>query len=142
MRLAPLALLCGVACVDPQGGPVAVVWDRDACEECSMVISDHAFTTEIRAPKGQVHKFDDLGCAVRWLEAQPWAPDTSVAIWVARQSDGGWIDARTAHYVGGQSSPMGYGFGAIGADSPGVTFDDLRARLAKPKHNHAQGRPQ
>ncbi len=37
-------------------------------------------------------------------------PDTE--IWVADWRDGDWIDARSAHYLAGQQTPMGYGLGA------------------------------
>jgi hypothetical protein len=93
-----------------------------------MAISDHHFAAEIRGgPKERTEKFDDIGCALRWLDQQPWSADPSVKIWVADHEDGSWLDARTALYRPGAKSPMGFN-SAAGGDA-GISFEDLRAQL-------------
>lgn len=119
-------------------GPAAVTWDRDACQECGMVLSDRHFAAQVRGgPKRHAFKFDDIGCAVRWLEKQPWGNDEATRVWVARAKDGTWLDARAARFIGGRHSPMGFGFAAIDSDGTsgnsdgGLSFAALRAQLAR-----------
>jgi len=116
----------------PDSGPVAVQWDRDTCDYCRMVISDVRYAAQVRgSPRGQVYRFDDIGCALNWLAAHP--PEHAAEIWVAdhRHHHGvRWLDARIAHYLSGQRTPMDYGFGAqdlTTADS--VSFDTVRLRV-------------
>ena len=103
---------------DPGTGPVDVTWDRDACERCRMVLSDRHYGAQIRVPPGEgrkwgkAYKFDDIGCAVLWMDQQPWKEGPAIEIWVTDHRDGQWIDARTAHYVTGKTTPMEYGLGA------------------------------
>jgi hypothetical protein len=101
-------------------GMQPIVWDRDSCVRCSMVISDRRFAAEMRGgPKQTVFKFDDIGCAVFWLRNKaidhPWMSDPATHLWVAdvasRGNDVTWLDARVAQYLS-KTSPMGYNFGA------------------------------
>jgi hypothetical protein len=110
-----LALLC--ACTgDPGTGPVEVEWEHDTCERCTMVLTDRLHSAQVRHhPPGEssrVYLFDDLGCALIWLEDKPWKDDPATEIWVTDHRNGTWIDAHSAHYVGGQETPMLYGLGA------------------------------
>jgi len=115
----------------PETGPVEVKWDRDTCKRCSMAISDRHYAVEVRGgPKNQVFKFDDIGCAVHWLKDQPWGNDPTAEVWVTDYRSGKWLDARTAHYVAGKTTPMAYGYGASAETLPGsVSFDEVRKRL-------------
>jgi nitrous oxide reductase accessory protein NosL len=101
---------------DPGTGPAEVKWDRDSCERCRMVLSDHFYSAQIRGgaeeQKVKVYKFDDIGCAVLWLEQQSWQSDPRTEIWVNDYQTGEWIDARKAYYVKGRITPMAYGLGA------------------------------
>ena len=111
---------------DPGQGPVEVKWDRDACERCRMVLSDRAYAAQVRFfPEGgrsKVFKFDDIGCAVLWLEDKPWNRDPKTEIWVRDRLSDQWIDARTAVYIKGRVTPMAYGLGAQSqADPAGMT---------------------
>ena len=138
MRWAVAALVL-TACVDgATSGPEDVKFDRDTCAGCSMVISDRHFAAQVRGgPRNTAYKFDDVGCAVRWLEKQPWAAEPGTRVWVARLSDGAWLDAKGARYVGGKTSPMGFGFGAVDAATGGeaIDFNELqRTVLAMDQH--------
>ena len=135
-----LALLIA-ACGDPGTGPVDVKWDRVTCERCRMVLSDrhHAAQIRVREPDGRsrVHPFDDLGCALIWLEDQVSAGDPNTEIWVNDWRTGDWIDARTAFYILGQVTPMEYGLGAQPDPAPGtLTFEQARARILEREHAH------
>jgi len=105
-------------------GPVDVRWDRESCARCAMAISDRNFSAQVRGgPAGRkttVYKFDDIGCAVLWLEDKPWKDDPRTEVWVNDHRNGKWIDARKASYVTGKVTPMGYGLGAQADPSDGA----------------------
>ncbi len=128
-------LLNGLAACSrgPGTGPVEIAWDRDVCEHCRMVISDRAHAAEIRGgPGNRVYRFDDLGCALSWLRERGWDAQ-AVEIWVAdsrHPHDIRWLDARTAHYLPGQTTPMDYGLGAVpGAPPGGLDFAGARRAI-------------
>ena len=114
------------ACGQPDVGPIEPHWDRDTCERCRMVLSDRKHSAEIRHGR-KVYEFDDIGCAVIWLDQQPWKDDPKTEIWVNDWRTGDWIDARRAWYVPGQITPMEYGLGAQKDPAPGA-LDFARAR--------------
>lgn len=133
LLIAAVALLTAVllpGCSnDPGTGPAEVKWDRVTCERCRMVLSDRHYSAEIRVhPEGKrskVYFFDDIGCAVLWLEGagKRWADDPRTEIWVKDHRSGEWIDARTATYVEGKLTPMEYGLGAQSDPDPnGMDF--------------------
>ncbi len=109
-----VSLLAG--CGDDETGVVDVKWDRDACQRCQMMLSDRNFSAQIRTfPKGKrsrVYKFDDIGCAVLWLDTKEFKNDPRTQIWVNDYKNNQWIDARTAWYSTGLNTPMNYGLGA------------------------------
>ena len=136
-RAASLALLALaaplLAACKQKTGPEAIHYDRDACEMCNMIISDPRFATEIRDPDGRIHKFDDIGDAIHWMENQPWfkAGQQPKEFWVMNFRDGKtWLDARKAFYLPDQVSPMDYGFAAVPTREPGsVNFTEMRRRV-------------
>ncbi len=118
---------------EPETGPVEVRFDRDICTRCRMVLSDPRFAAEVRwFPEGKrsrVARFDDIGCAILWLEQQPFAEDPRVEIWVTDHRNRQWIDARKAWYVPLNSSPMEYGLGA--QSDPAESALDFRQASAR-----------
>ena len=119
-----LAALVLAACSgEPETGPVAVAWDRDACEHCYMTVGDRRTAAEVRVePGGPVHVFDDLGCALLYLDERP-EPSDFAELWVRDLSGDRWLDGRTARYVEVPSTPMEYGFAAV--ESPaGISLDE------------------
>lgn len=131
---APLAASLGACSREPLTGPGEIHWDRDTCERCSMVISDRHFAAQIRDPMKKLHKFDDFGDAVFFLEHQNWA-EASIEFWIADSRDGRWLDARKVRYVGGKRTPMLYGFGAVAEAVEGsVSYEEAKKLiLAKGK---------
>jgi len=111
-------------------GPGKVRWDRMVCERCLMALSDHNYSAQIRGgiagKPTKLHFFDDLGCAVIWLDQQSWKADPRTEIWVNDYQTGAWIDARQAHYVTGKITPMDFGLGAT-AQSPDGTLSYSQA---------------
>ena len=114
----PLVLTLLVAGCSQQAdtGPVEVRWDKESCERCAMAVGDRNYSAQVRGAaaeaKTRVYKFDDIGCAVIWLDKQAWKDDSRTEIWVTDYRSGNWIDARQASYVTGKLTPMGYGLGA------------------------------
>ncbi len=97
----------------PIGDVQQMHWDRDMCERCQMAISERKFAVQVIDPKtGKDYKFDDIGCAVLWLEEEkiPWK--NQAILWITDAKTGAWIDARKAQYVSGAITPMAYGFAA------------------------------
>jgi len=116
IKLSLLLLLLSACGQQEESGPVEVRWDRETCARCAMAISDHNFSAQVRGGESgkrtQVYKFDDIGCAVIWLDKQPWKDDARTEVWVTDHRNGSWIDARQASYVTDRVTPMGYGLGA------------------------------
>jgi hypothetical protein len=106
-------LLLIIAC---KGGneeqlPVDFVWDRVACEECKMALSDPHYSAQVIDPDGRPYYFDDIGCAILWLRRQPWKDKART--WVNDVKTTEWIEAQKANWISGDpQTPMGYGFAA------------------------------
>ena len=123
-------------------GPEDIHWDRDIGQLCNMMISDPRYVAEIRGgTKRRLFKFDDVGCAINWLNEKPWAGDEKTEIWVAERTSTRehvtWLDARTARFVHGEMTPMNYGFAAVNASVPGsMDFVEMTNRILKESPNH------
>lgn len=117
---------------------VEIKWDRDTCEQCRMVISDRHFAAQIRGgPNHQNYLFDDIGCAIHWLNQQPWKVDETTSIWVTDYHMGEWLDARRAYYISGLLTPMDFGFGAVAEPiTDSITFAAVQERLLAQQHSH------
>ena len=137
LYIAMLSALLLTACDKaPETGPGKIRWDREVCERCIMALSDPNFSAQVRGgpvgEKQRLYKFDDLGCAVIWLDQQSWKDNPAIEIWVNEYQSGDWIDARHAHYVKNQLTPMNYGLGAQKQAAPGaLSFDQAREHIYK-----------
>ena len=134
--LSVIALL-NVSCSNDTG-TIEIKWDRDGCERCRMVLSDRHFAAQVRGgPKNKAYLFDDIGCAVHWLKKQPWGFDETTQIWVTDYRNGNWLNARTAYYVPGQTTPMDFDFGAMPESVEGsVDFEAAKMQMLAKKHRH------
>jgi len=112
----PLFLLLSACEEEKTTGAVDIRWDREICARCAMAVSDRNYSAQVRGgrkdKKAKVYKFDDLGCAVIWLDKQNWKDDARTEVWVNNYKDGKWINAKTAWYVEMKNTPMDYGLGA------------------------------
>jgi len=133
--LLSLCLLLVGCSVDPGTGPRQVKWDRDTCERCRMVLSDRDFAAQIRYyPEGKTRSkvvmFDDIGCAILWLDDKSWSDDPCTEIWVVDHRSGKWLDARRATYVTGVLTPMEYGLAAQAEPAAeGLTYDQAKQQV-------------
>jgi copper chaperone NosL len=59
-------------------------------------------------------KFDDIGCAIHWLDNAKWSDAAIAEFWVMDSEDGTtWLEARKAGFLGGRCLAMDYGHAAI-----------------------------
>ena len=101
-----------------EDGLAKMHWDRDMCERCKMAVSERKYAVQIINPQNhKVYKFDDIGCAVLWLDEEkiPWR--TSAIIWITDAKTGKWIDAKKAIYTDDSITPMAFGFAAYTKES-------------------------
>jgi len=146
------AVLSLAACWgEEKSGPVDIHWDRDVCELCRMFISDPRFAAEVRGGENnKIYKFDDIGCAINWLNDQHWAGDQTAEIWAAEATSTRekmvWLNAREARYVKGELTPMNYGYSAIvpveGREQVGIDFVTLTTKILADAPNHICKVPQ
>lgn len=106
----------------PVKGPAEVRWDRETCTRCAMSVGDNRFAAQVREDVApfRTHLFDDIGCALNWLEQQPGEAASKYELWVNNHRTSQWIDARQAWYIGGVQSPMGYNLAAVPESEEGA----------------------
>ena len=76
-----------------------------------MALSDPHYSAQVIDPKGKAYLFDDIGCAILWLDRQPWKDKART--WVNDVKTTEWIEAEKANWISGDpQTPMGYGFAA------------------------------
>lgn len=147
--LSLMLLLMSACAQEPSTGPGEVRWDRETCTRCNMAVGDRSFAAQVRGAlageKSRLYKFDDIGCAVIWLQQQPWQDDARTEIWVKDHRNGEWIDARQAFYVTDKISPMNYGLGAQAEAAEGaVDYSQAIAhimKVEKEQHQHGGHKP-
>lgn len=124
-RIIGLLAVCLVAsaCVDRADatGPPEIIYGRDLCVECGMLITEPRFAAAYRID-GEARPFDDIGGMLLYGTKTGELSARSVEVWVHDRDTGDWIAAGGAHYVvaDGLVTPMGYGIVAF--------IDPARAR--------------
>lgn len=113
-----------VACA--AGPPSAAALDtrNEHCRFCRMVVSEHAFASQIVAPGEEPQFFDDLGCFRSFLDGAPKIAAGSVT-YVADHLTKAWVRADQAIFVEAVTTraPMG---------SPILAFGTSASRDADP----------
>ena len=107
-------------------GPHKIHYDRDMCAECKMVISDRNYAVQIVNPiKNKAYNFDDIGCAIIWMEAnnEAWLDDAKM--YIADQKTSELIPSREVYWAKGFTTPMDFGFAAFKVKPEGKTYDFL-----------------
>ncbi len=124
------------ACASGPPRPVEIE-STDICERCKMALSEKQYAAELVERDGGVHKFDDIGCMIRF-SVERGLKDKAAAWFVKDYESRGWLEARGAHFVKAEKirSPMSGGLialkergkaGEYAGKSGGrvLTFDDL-----------------
>lgn len=138
-RVATLVLLLALtplACGRPEG-PRAIVWDREPCAHCHMLISDPAFAAQLESTDGNLPAFDDPGCLLAYLSRHR---ETVGRIWFHHATEDRWIPGDRVAFVRVPRTPMGYGLGAVDEGTPGaVSLEEAKALVAA--HDAAEAAP-
>ena len=126
----PLALVAlGLAACGPADGPQPIVYDREPCGHCRMLISEPRFAAQLQTQEGEIQSFDDPGCLLAALEAH--SPSVR-ALWFHHVREDRWLDAAHVAFEETERTPMGYGLGAVAAGTPhALSLDEARARVAE-----------
>jgi hypothetical protein len=90
-RIAWLAL--GLAACGPASGPQPIVYDREPCAHCRMLISEPRFAAQLETQDGEIRSFDDPGCLLADLAAHAGG---FRALWFHHVREDRWLDARTS----------------------------------------------
>ncbi len=100
------------------------------CSACKMEIEQLPYAVEIVNAKGKTWFFDDMGCAVEWLEHQDFNKDA--VIWVTTEDTLRWVNARKACYRRDASTPMGFGFAAQEhCNNHTVDYNTIRLKILR-----------
>ena len=94
--------------------PVEVKYDRDMCKRCVMAVSDRLHSAQVVDPKtGEHFFFDDMGCALLWLEEQNFDWKDDAIVYFTDGNDGSWIDGKKAVLAREFITPMSFGIAAF-----------------------------
>ena len=111
-------------------GPVAIVWDNEACAHCHMHVSDRAYATQLQTTDRRVLNFDDPGCLVHYLMDK--APSMH-ALYIHHSKEERWLDVARVGFVPSTTAPMDFGFAAVDQQAPGaISFQEFSSRVLKP----------
>ena len=128
----------------PKGAVEKMHWDRDMCERCKMAISERKFAVEaIDIKKNKTYKFDDLGCAILWIEKNKIPLNENLKLWITDAKTGKWIDAKSAIYIDGARTPMAYGFASYTKETlpqnhKTFTLDEVIEKIYKREKENTQ----
>lgn len=109
-------------------GPREIVWDREPCAHCRMLISEPAFAAQLETAEDELPAFDDPGCLLAYLSRH----GASVRrIWFHHLTEDRWIPGDQVAFVRVPRTPMGYGLGALDAGTPGaLSLEEAKALVA------------
>ena len=81
---------------------------EDMCSFCRMAISEKRFASELLIQDGEVFKFDDIGCMLRFRKSHG-HPESVVATFVLDYETRKWLKAEEAYFVKSKEfkTPMG-----------------------------------
>jgi len=99
VRLVPrlcFFLLC-IGCRSAELRPIEIMAE-DMCSFCRMAISEKRFASELLTQDGEVFKFDDIGCMLRFRKSHG-HPESVVATFVLDYETRKWLKAEEAYFV-------------------------------------------
>lgn len=98
-------------------GPVDVVWDKAACAECGMHVGEPAFAAQLTTEDGRTQAFDDPGCLFLYVATHRPAVHS---MYFHDHGSARWLAADEVAFAAIEQTPMGFGFGAVPAGTPGA----------------------
>lgn len=109
-------------------GPAPITWNKEACAQCRMHIGDKAFAAQLQLTTGEVRSFDDPGCAFHSL-AQTQPADLH-AVYFRHMTEDRWLSSAEVRFIPAESTPMGYGFGAVAEGAQGsLSLAEVMAKV-------------
>ncbi len=126
VALGALAFVVACESADVAAEPA---WGKQACGECSMLVSEPRFAAQLVTTSGDRLFFDDPGCMATWVTQHVGKARQQ---WV-RGADGQWLGVATARFSSGAHTPMDYGFEVADRgelDWPKV-IERVRSRVAE-----------
>jgi len=123
LAVASIGLLMLTSC--SSDGPVAINYNKDACDFCKMSISESRFASQFKTKKGRVYKFDDMSCMLEFLNSDN--KQEVKSLYVGNYLNGQeWIDASVAWYVQHDDlrSPMGGNAAAFNSKEAAQEYAD------------------
>ncbi|MCU0271062.1 MAG: nitrous oxide reductase accessory protein NosL [Acidimicrobiales bacterium] len=106
-------------------GPPDIVYGRDVCAECGMIISEARYAAAYRQPGEDALAFDDLVDMV--THGTRAGVLSQVDAWVHDYYSEEWINAGVAWYVDADiATPMGGGVVAFSSETDARAFADER----------------
>lgn len=104
-------LLIAASCGNQPPRPVEIE-ATDICAQCKMAISEKRYAAEMIDLEGNVFKFDNVDCMVRFAASH--GLKDKAAAWFVMDSDGReWLDARQAFLVKSATIPGPMGSGVL-----------------------------
>ena len=99
-------VLC-IGCRSAELRPIEIMAE-DMCSFCRMAISEKRFASELLIQDGEVFKFDDIGCMLRFRKSHG-HPELVVATFVMDYETRKWLKAEEAYFVKSKEfkTPMG-----------------------------------
>jgi copper chaperone NosL len=117
LLLSTLVALLAFAATGCAKKPQAIAYGTDACEHCSMIITDERHGAVLVTAKGRSHKFDAVECMLQSVMPGGKLADTPVHSWHVTDyaARAVLVDAKTAAYLVSPNlpSPMGAGLSAF-----------------------------
>jgi hypothetical protein len=125
--------LLGTSC-RPAEGPQPILYDREGCAHCRMLISEPRFAAQLLGADGTVASFDDPGCLLAY---QGEREEGAAGLWFHHLREDRWIEGAQVAFEPVDKTPMGYGLGAVDAGSTGALSlaaarEQVAARRARP----------
>jgi hypothetical protein len=106
------------------------------CPQCNMFLVGKKDTAQIITNDHKTHFFDDVGCAILWLEEQNIEPK-SIKFWVYTRDTKKYVLAIDAFYSKIDDTPMKYGFSAYeNSQEDFIGFEDMRLKMLRGEHLH------
>lgn len=104
-----------------------IVWHREACAHCQMLIGEPGFAAQLVTADGEVRSFDDPGCALRYLDEHAGAPPHR--LWFHHATEERWLSADEVAFVPRPATPMGFGLAAVDPERGELSLAQARVKV-------------
>jgi copper chaperone NosL len=119
-------LVWGCGGADHTPAPPEILYGKDTCQQCIMIVSDARYAAGYTDEDGIPRAFDDIGCMAQFIRERG---DIPYVLWVSDYNTGEWVQAASAWFVQSDevASPMGSGVVAVASES---SAREIAARLS------------